>query len=911
MNQTRNISVKANVLEALQPYLVVQRQTNRYILSHAVWQLARMGTYNEAGELPLAIRLEGSGDFTELYPNQDRLVCSVDTSDSDLLNSDLFMDTMVRCAIFLARSRRSDLVELSILLSSKAAEDVPDKIKDWEKIDEFKTRLIERLEALKPSGIVKEDLKCLVLIDEVLNRVTIEYVRRRQGRFGEDALWGRELAAIKVLEEAGIQGSDLGNAMTNLTIHASGQFTTRKKTGILFERKDATLMIRDYQRRARIQRPGVCVIDSIFMKSDFVSDHMAPRNPGWATCTGKNMIERTSLDAAVRWARLAALKSGRGLLPVFFFTGPNGVGRSILLKQVAWALYKDGFATAEIVDLDEAAGQAESLATAAVSLDMPLILIWDDVQGSGMDPVWAIREFAEAQLSGVPMMILASAPDVGYKPKKIRQISRTSFEEFEVHAPSSEDVLLLEKPISRSKSLDAEKQEDKIVETTAIGNVDNIQKQKTDELIVAIKETVIESEKSFLEKAVEVRLKTSIEDLSRDLNTEADKVLGDGKAVFKLIRCLGAVGLPVPSKLAIGACGAGSVEAFKAGMKKCNVFSEMADKDDVLWDCGHTVIARTMLACSGITQAEITEIFNRSLEFMFSEVILQPLAGRLISSVYFADVVTTGTVETMTLKLIDLLGREDSVVSPVFLAKLFQMVLSIEQVEFQQAVVDAMAVYARKFETDSFIALTPLLRNRMGGIEDNETLEILKAARPSCDRMSFRFLLKFLGDHLPNDLRETAVTNARTAAAREPDDGFAVAAYLRLCWSRGTEEQKVQSIEETKTWLSATPEDRVVRRAFVDHVVGDGSEELKRETVEPLEDWLNDHMDEGPLRNSLIELVYSLGDPSISDRVLVTVADWIEKRGNNRSVRQNYFRRAERRGDKAIMRRACEVAVAW
>jgi len=903
MNQVRKISVKSSVLEALQPALLEHHEINRYMLSHAVWQLARMGTYNEAVDLPLAIRIEATGDFTELFPDRDNLVCSVDTSDADLVNSNLFVDAFIRCCVFLARSRRPDLVKCTILISSKAAADLPEKFVDWEKLDELKTTCIERLDALKSSGHIKNDLDSSELVDNLLTRIVMKHTRRRQGRLGEDALWGREIDAIKVLEEAGINGSDLGNALLNLTDHASGEFTQRKKAGIVFKRKDAKLMIRDFQRRAKIQRPGICVIDTMFMEKETTGKHLFPRNPGWTNCISKNMIKRDSLDPAVRWARLAALKSGRGLLPVFFFTGQTGSGRSVLLKQVAWELYKDGFALAEILDLNIAAGQAEALATAAVSLEKPLILIWDDISGPGLDPVSSIREFAEAQLSGVPMMILASAPDVGYTPKKIRQISRTSFEEFEVHFLSPEDIEKLTDPVSDTVS------ESKETETKA--QEENIQKQPTENLIVAVQETSDEPETRILEKVIEIRLKTTLDALAEQLNAEADNVLGDGQAVFKLIRCMGAVGLPVSAALAAGTCGTGSVEAFKKGLEQCNVFNQITIADDIWWDCGHPLIAQSLLVNSGMDQEEISKILNRLMEFMLSKPAFQPFAGRLIRSIYYSDVIRSGTVEILMARLIEILCAENTDVSPVFLSNLFQWSLNIGHADLQQAVVDAMATYARKSQIDSFIALTPLLRNRMGGIEDSETLEILEAARPDCDRMSFRFLLKFLSDHLPNDLRESAVANARMAAAREPDEGFAVAAYLRLCWSRGTEAQVLTSIEETKTWLSVTPDDRVVRRAFIDYVISNGSEELQREMVEPIEDWLKDHMDEGPLRNSLIELAYTLKDPAISDRVLAGTADWIELRGNNRSVRQNYFRRAERRGDKAIMRRACKVAVSW
>ncbi|HPQ41803.1 MAG TPA: hypothetical protein PLV45_15655, partial [bacterium] len=637
MNQSRNISVKASVLETLQPHLAVSTDGNRYHLSHAVWQLARMGTYNEAGELPFAIRLEATDDFTELYENKDRLVCPVDTSDPDLTASDALVDALVKCAVFLARSRRRDMVDFSILVSAKAAEDKPEKLSEWDGLDALKERWAARMNAMESTRLLRNDADITELINGVLERTTVRHIRRRQGRLGEETLWGRELDAVKVLEDAGIDGSDLANALANLAFHVSGQYVERKKTGIVFDRRDATLMIRDYQRRARIQRPGVRVIDAMFLKQDTPDTQIAPRHPGWSTCTGDRMIARDAFDAALRWARLAALKSGRGLLPLFYLTGIDGAGRSVLLKQLAWELYREGFAVAEIMDLNAAADQAEALATAAVSLDAPLILVWDDIRGPGLDPMHAFREFADAQLSGVPLMILAAAPDVGYNPRKIRQVSRTSFEEFEVHAPTDAERERLGTPGNGVKA--PEETAEPVADTAAdtvegadgadavdaaiaepaqgdpanaepaqaepadagteasegadIGEVtvplEHLQDQKTEEIMVAVTVEEDQPESPFLDAVLEIRHDRTPAALAREMNEAAQKALGTAAVpVFDLIRCMGLFGLAVTEPLAVAVCGGKAVAAARKGMETCGetVCRERILDGDVSWDCG-------------------------------------------------------------------------------------------------------------------------------------------------------------------------------------------------------------------------------------------------------------------------------------------------------------------------------------
>lgn len=946
MNQMRNISVKPSVLESLAPHLSTRIEGNRYHLSYAVWQLARMGSTNETGELPLAIRLESTGDFTELYLNRDRLVCPVDLADSDLLGSDIMLDALVRCAVFSIRSRREDMLDFLIVTSSKQAENAPLRLSEWEQAERIRTMLGDRLEALKTSGVLRDDTDVPAVVPRVLNQIGIAYSRRRHGHLGEEALWGRELDAVKVLEDAGIDGSDLAAALANLAIHAAGKHVRKRKGGIMFSRNDAMLMIRDYQRRARIQRPGVQVIDLIYMDKAPKTTRFIPRIPGWQEAADPGAIRRDVFESAVKWARLAALKSGRGLLPIFFFTGKEGNGKSFLLKQVAWKLYQEGFAVAQIVDLEEAAKEAESLATAAVALDAPLILVWDEAMGAGQDGIHALKEFSDAQLSGVPMMILAAASDAGYNPKKIRQISRTSFEEFEIQGLDEAELERIAKPpepVPVEAVTDGSKEpeaEDNISETVTpvivqegtpgetgtaatedtvelipeepVESAHKLQEQQTDQLTIMVSQPEGLPRTSMLEGILRIRSSQTLDEYASQLRTAISEAAGDAMTVFDLMCSWNILGLPLPEKVASILCGdtlSGRFRDVATGRQDLQIGIDNSS-GIAEWDCGHPVLARAIWKQSPAADA-IGGHLERSFTCVLKDPALQPLAGRLMRSLHYSRVVPPSVVDELTAVLINRIASADTRVSTVVLADLYQLASSFENDAFQNAVVDALADSARLNSIDSYIALTPLLRNRLGGIEEIETLDILKAAKPDIDRIAFKFLLKFLGDHQPNELREQSVDNARTAAARAPDNGFAVAAYLRFCWSRGTEEQIQRSIEETQSWLSANPDDRIVRRAFIDYVVTRGSEDLRRESIEPLEDWLADHMDEGPLRNSLIELAFSVNDPAIGDRVLEEISRWIEKRGNNRSVRQNYFRRAEKRNDPAIMQRACDVAVSW
>lgn len=907
-----------------------------------------MGTYNEAGELPLAIRLESTGDFTELYINRDRLICPVDIADSDIMGSEILLDALVRCAVFAIRSRREDMVDFLLMVSSKQAENAPERLIEWSDHDRIKTALNTRLQELKATGLLREDTDTEAVVPRVLAQVGIEYTRRRHGHLGNDALWGRELNAVKVLEDAGIDGSDLSGALANLAAHAAGQHIRKRKGGTVFNRNDAMLMIRDYQRRARIQRAGVRVIDLIFIDKAENDSQFLPRNPGWKAAVDPKAIKREIFESAVKWARLAAMKSGRGLLPIFFFTGEEGSGRSYLLKQVAWQLYKEGFPVAEIVDLEEAAKEAEGLATAAVALDAPLILVWDDAMGPGYDGIHALKEFSDAQLSGVPMIILAAASETGYNPKKIRQISRTSFEEFEIHGLDDAELERIagfvanpveeETPVGisdresdpsnadddnepvRTEEGAAHSETDQSVEaipeeaTEELSiSLQKLQEQKTDELTIMVSRPEGLPKITMLEGMIRIRRDQFLNEYAVQMKSMVTGIVGHAHPVFDLMCSWNVLGIPLPQKVATVICGEQMVTEFRTILtahQELDIRQEI-QSDGIIWDCGHPVLVRAMLEDISHISNGFAVNLEKSIQCVLNDPDLQPLTGRLMRSLYHSDVVPATIVDALTGKLITLIASRDVKVTPLVLGDLFLLASSLENDMFQTAVVDALADSARLNTVDSYIALTPLLRNRLGGIEDAETLEILNAAKPDIDRVAFKFLLKFLGDHQPNELREQSVDNARTAAARAPDNGFAVAAYLRFCWSRGTDEQILRSIEETKTWLSATPDDRVVRRAFIDFVVSKGSDELRQESIEPLEDWLAEHVDEGPLRNNLMELAFSVNDPAVGDRVLEQIAHWIEKRGNNRLVRQNYFRRAEKRNDPVIMKRACDVAVSW
>lgn len=902
MKQMRNISVKPNVLESLIPHMPLQNDGNRYQLSYAVRQLARMGAYNEAGGLPLAIRLEATGDFTELYETCDRLICPVDSADADLLNADSMVDALVRCAVFLVRSRKEEMVGFHVMVPSKGAENAPEKLADWAVPDTCIKKFTEKIETLKSAGVLRENTPTDTLFSSVADKLTIQHVRRRHGYLGKESLMGLELEAVKVLEDAGINGSDLSAALANLAAHAAGKHVEKKKTGLLFDRSDAVLLIRDHQRRARIQRPGVQVVDVQFLDRTQPEPQLLPRNPGWKNVVDASAVKRNLFESAVRWARLAALKSGRGLLPIFYFTGEEGSGRSFLLKQVAWELYKEGFAVAEIVNLEEAAKEAESLAAAAVALDAPLILVWDDAYEPGVDVLQAFREFAEAQVSGVPVMILSASSDLGYNAKKIRQISRTSFEEFEVHCPDETEL---------QDDVPAEKKQSPDPQIIAGDTAADLQSQKTDQFTILVSKQVTEPRGTMLEAVVTHHEKMSLDTYAGALNDKILKTLGETRPVYDLICDLGMVGFPLPEKLATMVFDAGRIGAFKAVLEKNDslAIKKYQTPEGWMWECGHPVLVRALGRI--IRNSGSGSSLEKAITCMIREPEFQSWAARFMRALYSSHVLPSDVLEALTHILISAIAEKTVRISPVVLSDFHQLAATTENESFQSAVVDALADYARLNTTDSFVALTPLLRNRMGGLEDADTLEILKAAKPDEDRVAFKFLLKFLSDHQPNDLREASVDNARTAAARAPDQGFAVAAYLRFCWSRGTEEQINRSIEETRSWLDTTPDDRVVRRAFMDYVVAKGSDELKRESIEPLEDWLENHVDEGPLRNSLIELAFALNDPPVTDRVLEDIARWIEQRGNNRSVRHNYFRRAEKRNDTEIMKRACDVAVSW
>jgi hypothetical protein len=923
MDQMRNISVKPGVLESIVPYLEKKTETSRYDASYAVWQLARMGSYNAAGELPLAIRLEATGDYSELYATYDRFVCPVDVTDADVLNTASMVEALVRSAVFLARSRRDNSVEILIMTPSKMAEQSPEKLAEWDIPESFTQKVFEHLEILRKKEIIRGDIEIKALVSKTVERSKMLHVRRRHGHLGDDALTGRELDAVKVLQDAGINGRDLSGALANLVVHATGKHQKRKKTGVVFGRHEAMLMIRDHQRRARIQRPGVRVIDASLIEKESDDVQIIPRSPTWKKATSDFAIRRNCFESAVRWARLAALKSGRGLLPVFYFSGDEGSGRSFLLKQVAWELYNEGFAIAEIVNLEDAAKEAEGLAAAAVALDAPLILVWDDAHEPGIDALQAIREFSESQVSGVPIIFLSAASDLGYNPKKIRQLSRVSFEEFEVHSldesecttvfPVSPEDYAVQDNDKLSDESPTDMSDKSIAETDSEESLKKLQEMQTDEVMIMVSKPQSEKRKAMIEAIVDLNKHSSWDEYVSHREKTLFAPVGDTKPIIDLLCSLGMIGFPVPERMALAVSGNEQVETFKKRVQQNNALeiSVSETSEGYMWDIGHPVLARAIVAGHDYSEGELSEILEKAITSIIHDKPFQLWTGRILRALYGSGAVSETTIDVLTQTIVRIIQSDTAKISPLVLSDLYLLATMVENELLQNAVVDELANYARLNAVNSFIALTPLLRNRIGGIEDSETLDMLKAAKPDEDRVAFKFLLKFLGDHQPNEISDVSVDNARTAAARAPDQGFAVAAYLRFCWARGTDEQIKRSIEETRSWLQVTPDDRVVRRAYMDYVVTKGSEELRRESIEPLEDWLEDHIDEGPLRNSLIELAFSLNDPAIADRILETIARWIERRGNNRTVRHNYFRRAERRNDSAIMKRACDVAVAW
>ncbi len=936
MNHKRKFSVGVGILDGLADHLSETGKEKQYHTSHAVWQLARMGSYNVAGELPLAIRLERFTEIAELYPEHERYVGLMDTPDSDLSESRVLSDILLKFAVRLARIKPRDhaKIQFHVISSAKAVQSNPPRMVDWDIAPTIQNNLVLRLTELNVStDILPKDTDPTELADLILKKTTAEYHRRRQGRLGDDNLWGRELEALKVLQDTGLSGPDLGVALQALIQSVSWSDSNGKdQSGKIFNRQQAYLLIRDFQRRARIEMPGVRVIDERFLKEE--SGEMVPfaRHPSWKQAIigepgMSRFVERDCFDSAVKWARRAAAISGRGLLPIFVFTGNSGNGKSIILKQVAWSLYRQGFAVAEILDIHKAGVEAEQLATAAVAVDSPLVLIWDDIVGPGSDPVPAFKEFAESQVSGVPIVLLCASSEFGYNPKLIKRIPRTVFEEFEVHPPNDAEILRWTSPQpvespepvpqSQNETLsDDENPEDVTDDGSAEFPVRHTE-PATDASPAPSPESVPsnESRESFIPLRIRQRFNLTLEEHSEIIWKTIQSKSRSLADVSQIVAAMGAFGIPAPYQMLDRIFGEQTLEDVEKAVEETGGpilrKTQINPQDDHFVDMGHPVFVRTFWSTQHIDPQKTAELFGTITQALIDDESLQKWSTRMLQVLQTSHIMPSEALKK-TYQILEHVLKTDHIrISPRILSDLYRLSSGGFPESLNQSIIDGLAESVRENVVDSFVGLIPLLRNKLGGIEDTETLTALKSAQPSLDRLAFKFLLKYLGDHLPNNLRQQAVENARTAAARSPDEGYAVAAYLRLVWLRGTEEQIHRAIQETQTWLEANPEDRVVRRAFLDYILKQDDLQLKRQIAEALESWLANHLDEGPLRKAFLELAISFNDPQFSDRVLDQTADWIEKRGNNRAVRHLYFRRAEQRNDKQIMQRACEVAIAW
>ena len=880
MDEKLEFSVDQKVLNGLAMNGSENNRGTRYHWSHAVWQLARMGAYNTAGLLPQKIRLDRYDEVAELYPGQERYVASLDATDADAdaLDSKSFYDILLRLTVRRVKSRKPELIRGHIVSSAKAFQSDSNRLIDQANIDKIKQNLIVRIsELIVTTNIFPKELDLDALAQRVLESTTVEYRRRRHGRHGDETLWGSELDAIKVLQDAGIAGKDLHPALQAL-ISAVELPETSSGALRVFNRKAAFLLIRDFQRRAHISMPSVRVIDERFIMESDEFHAIIPFVPDWKSVAAQklgkddSLINRETFESAVKWARRAAAVAGRGLLPVFLFTGETGSGRSTMLKQVAFSLYQQGFSVAEILDIEAAAEEADRLANAAVAGDSPLILLWDDPLGLGTDPVASVKEIASAQISGAPLVILSTASSKDVYPKFF---SRTAIEEFMLH------------PLQES-------------ELISLGDQPGGEPQNAVEAWMRIKGGgTIEALADRTWKAVQ----------------ESGDQVSDA---FRLAVLFGTVGLAVPEKIL---CSLGTDLTLEKIMQVKTVQDEPVFRlstglntlNNSLINTGHMQLAKAQWNQIQTTREQMISILKVAVTTSVETKQLQYWLLRIFKAAIASQTLNPDLQEVILGIYKDILTQpqHSDLVNTLIMARLFNLVKELGQDEFLQVVVDVIAERVRAVEVDSFTALAPLLRNRLGGLTDEDALKALNSAQPSIDRIGFKFLLKFLGDHLPGEMGQRAVDDARTSAARDPDEGYAVAAYLKLAWQRGSEDQQKRVIMETNGWLEVNPEDRVVRRAFVDLVVKKGDEDLKKQIQEPLGTWLANHYDEGPLRKSYLELAINLNDPQLLDSVLNQIGDWIEKRGNNRAVRNLYFRQAEQRKDKEIMAKACRAGLAW
>ncbi len=866
MNE-RTFSLDANVMDGLPGRLSKDSaKQNRFHHSHAVWQLARMGAYNTAGELPLAIRLENTGELSELYPDHERIVAILDTSDTDLGNSEILCDILLGFAFRMAKLPGDTPFSAHLISSSKSLESAPESLNALETAPLIKENLVQRLHKLtEMPELFSNGRDPESLAESVINNTTLEYHRRRQGRLGDDSLWGKELDALKILQEAGIDGNDLSLALETLVNNISHP-PADDTLNSLFDRNRASLLIRDFQRRAHIQMPGIQVIDERFLKQKSDKSADFPRLPAWNHVFPDNQNtypDRPDCsESLLKWARRAAVISGRGLLPVFFIDGNSGNGKSILLKQIARRLYEQGFAVVEILDMHRAAIEAENLATSAAAMDAPLILIWDDPRGPGYDPIPDLRELAEAQVSGIPIAIIAVAPEFGYNPKLIRRIPRTVFEVFEIQSMSDDE------------------------------------------------------EVSTLQHNVKTTGETTLPDLVKQtwkLIEGSTKGLAE---ICRTIAVLGVVGIPAQENLLKEIHGEKKLTSALKFSDKQNKpiirsLSLNIHDSETVFDLGHEQLVRELWRIMAVDEAGTLELLDKISNVFICEKSLHHFAPRFLTNLRLSPYFPESVFDHVCNHLETLLSENRSSLTCVLTVELFRLINPLDKDSLDQIIIDILAEQVRAGTVDSYLALIPLLRNNLGGIEDTETLKSLNVAIPSLDRVAFKFLLKYLGDHLSNERRQQAVEDARTAAARAPDEGYAVAAYLHLVWHRGTDEQKERAIQETRSWLETTPDDRVVRRAFLDYVIKEGDDGLKRQIMEPLNEWLDQHPEEGPLRKGFLELADILNNRNLLDRVLEKTAVWIDARGNNKAVRSLYFRKAEQRNDKKIIVRACHVALSW